>query len=603
MDLKERTGQPTSTDLGKHEKLRSTRQEILPVSIPRIRSEGYDMYPFYPLDSGTIRAGYKELAQWIAQQGTVRIDGYVGVFWQEIANRLLHELEELGKQVRLYHMDEYLKPESEITALTAPFLGAPDSVWGTKTNLQLADFYQMEKLSGLTIDNESAINLVLGVGAALVDWETPLIYVDLSKNELQYRMKAGSILNLGTSQPDAVQRMYKRFYFVDWVVCNAHKATVLPELDLWVDGQGIDRVTWAMGADLRRGIDALSRQVFRPRPWFSPGSWGGQWLKKHIEQLAQNEPNYAWSFEFIAPENGLVFQSDGWTLEISFDCLMYLHGRRILGKDYARFGYDFPIRFDFLDTFDGGNLSIQCHPSDTYIQREFGESFTQDETYYILDSKDGAEVYLGFQDDIEPKAFRSALEDSLALQRELDVDRYVQRFPSHKHDFFLIPNGTIHSSGKNNLVLEISATPYIFTFKMYDWLSLDLDGKPRPIAIDHAFQNLAFDRKGSRVAEELISQPIVIHHGENWKIEQLPTHPQHFYDVHRLEFSEAMDTGLEDTCELMMLVEGDQVLLRAGDQEQVFHYAETFIIPASVGQYTLQSQRGETLKVLRAFVR
>ena len=212
-------------------------------------------------------------------------------------------------------------------------------------------------------------------------------------------------------------------------------------------------------------------------------------------------------------------------------------------------------------------------------------------------------MYLGFQDDIEPKAFRSALEDSLALQKELDVDRYVQRFLSHKHDFFLIHNGTIHSSGRNNLVLEISATPYIFTFKMYDWLSLDLDGKPRPIAIDHAFQNLAFDRKGSRVAEELISQPIVIHHGENWKIEQLPTHPQHFYDVHRLEFSEAMDTGLEDTCELMMLVEGDQVLLRAGDQEQVFHYAETFIIPASVGQYTLQSQRGETLKVLRAFVR
>src|SRR5690606_8309646 len=262
------------------------------------------------------------------------------------------------------------------------------------------------------------------------------------------------------------------------------------------------------------------------------------------------------------------------TLEISFDCLMYLHGRRILGKDYDRFGHEFPIRFDFLDTFDGGNLSIQCHPSDTYIQREFGEPFTQDETYYILDSKDGAEVYLGFQDDIEPKAFRSALEDSLAFQKELDVDRYVQRFPSHKHDFFLIPNGTIHSSGRNNLVLEISATPYIFTFKMYDWLSLDLNGKPRPIAIDHAFQNLAFDRKGSRVAKELISQPIVIHHGENWKIEKLPTHPQHFYDVHRLEFSEAMDTGLEDTCELMMLVEGDQVLLRAGDQEQVFHYAE-----------------------------
>src|SRR5690606_31820255 len=205
-------------------------------------------------------------------------------------------------------------------------------------------------------------------------------------------------------------------------------------------------------------------------------------------------------------------------------------------RHVEEFGTYFPIRFDFLDTFDGGNLSIQCHPSLSYIQENFGEKYTQDETYYILDSAPDALVYLGFKEDIDPAEFRRVLEESVEDDKEIDVENYVQTFIPDKHDFYLIPNRTVHSCGTNNMVLEISATPYIFTFKMYDWLQKDGSGKPRPINIEHAFHNLDFDRKGARIQKEFISQPSVVSAGVDWRLVHLPTHADHYYDVHRLTF-------------------------------------------------------------------
>lgn len=583
---------------------RRTAQELAPATYTAPAPGVYDIYPAFPVEAGRIHTGFESLARHIAKESVLVMDGYSGVLWEIFREALDAELHALGITARWISVDDALRPEEKINELIAPFLGGDDPLWGTRFTGRLDDFFEPEKLQNFTPDPSAAMNILYGTGAALAGWQGHLLYLDLPKNEVQFRSRSGSIRNTGARQAGPAKDMYKRFYFVDWPALNTHKAAILPRIDTIIDEQRPDEPAWMTGYDLRAGLDEMSRNVLRARPWFEPGPWGGQWIKHKIPALSRQVPNYAWSFELISPENGLMFQSDGRLLEVSFDFLMFRDAAAILGNCAERFGTEFPIRFDFLDTFDGGNLSVQCHPRPDYIREHFGENFTQDETYYILDAEPGARVYLGFREDIDPDEFRRELERSHREGTPIDADRYVHSELARRGDLFLIPNGTIHCSGRNNLVLEISATPYIFTFKMYDWVRRDLEGNLRPLNIARAFENLYFDRRAGRIRTEFKSKPETIDAGDGWRVVHLPTHAEQFYDVHRLEFEREIQVETGNDCHVLNLVEGSSIILetRRG-MRQRFNYAETFIVPAAAENYRLINEGTKAAKVVKAFVK
>ncbi|WP_316818149.1 class I mannose-6-phosphate isomerase [Pedobacter nyackensis] len=584
---------------------RESLQPSLPLEVGKVPLvEKYEPTPYFSLAGQKIINGFEQLTDWIITQDSVLIDGYGGVFFKEIQLNIQKQLEIRGVSVKWHFTADYLKSEIELETLVGPFLAGENDVWGKKTSLELADLFRCNELSGLQKDKNKTLNIVIGEGAGLVQWLAPVIYFEIPKNEIQYRMKAGVISNLGSRITDNPFYTYKRFYFVDWVLLNKHRLALLDRISVIADGQWLDDVNWIFMQNLQAGLSQMSRAVFRAKPWFESGSWGGQWMKAHLDGLNKEEVNYAWSFELITPENGVVLESEGKLLEITFDLLMEIENKAILGKHADQFGTYFPIRFDFLDTFEGGNLSIQCHPSRSYIKEQFGETITQDETYYIMDCGPEAKVYLGFQEDIDPVAFRKVLEDSQSNNEKIEVEKYIQSFPSRKHELFLIPNGTVHSSGVNNMVLEISATPYIFTFKMYDWLALGLNGKPRPINIEHAFNNLNFERKGAKVVEELISHQSIIEKGADWQLLQLPTHKDHFYEIERVEFDTEVVFNTEDKCHVLMLVEGTSISAEiAGEASYKFNYAETFIVPAATCNYKLINHGTQRAKVIKVHLK
>jgi len=585
-------------------KWRKTDQYLPPGKKPAHSAGKYDIYPSFNLGEKQIISGFESIAEVILKNKIVLIDGYVGVFFDQFRNDLDEELKKKGHTISWKSTSDFLKQSFTIEEMVSPFLGGDDPLFGSRTTLAMVDFFDLPGLMGFTPDHESDINILIGPGAFLTRLNGFHIYLDLPKNEIQFRSRAGSITNLGSYIPAEPKKMYKRFYFVDWIVLNRHKRDVLSKVDLFVDTQ-IPGVPSGIAGDLlRHSLSLMSHSVFRVRPWFEPGVWGGSWIKNHIKGLNNNVSNYAWSFELIVSENGLLFESSGRLAEFSFDWLMYQEAKAVLGDSYNRFGIEFPIRFDFLDTFDGGNLSVQCHPRPEYMKNHFGEDFTQEETYYILDTKDKAVVYLGFQEDIVPSEFKKELEESILKTIPANIEKYVQKHEATKHDLFLIPYGTIHGSGKNNLVLEISSTPYIFTFKMYDWLRSDLDGKPRPLNIQRGMENLYFDRKGSQVKENLISHPVLIEEGSDWQLYHLSTHETHLYDIHRYHIKKMIEVNTKNKCHVLSLVEGSSIIVETPNGvSKRFNYAETFVIPAAAGSYKIINESDNEAIVIKAFVK
>ena len=359
------------------------------------------------------------------------------------------------------------------------------------------------------------------------------------------------------------------------------------------------------------GLETAASRPFRLVPYFDPGVWGGRWMKEHFG-LDPAAPNYAWSFDGVPEENSLLLDYGRVTVQIPAIDLVFYRPAALLGdRVYGRYGAEFPIRFDLLDTVGGQNLSLQVHPPTTYIQQNFGMHYTQDESYYILDADEGADscVYLGLKTGIDREEMLRDLARAERGEAPFPAERYVNRIPAKKHNHFLIPAGTVHCSGAGCMVLEISATPYIFTFKLWDWARLDLNGRPRPIHLAHGANAIRWERDTDFVYRELV--------GQSETLEASPERTVRKTGLHELEPIVTLTHrsagrvlhSTEGSVNMLNLVEGAEAVVESPSGRFapfVVHYAETFVIPACVGEYTIRpygSAEGGEIMTVKAYIR
>jgi mannose-6-phosphate isomerase class I len=556
----------------------------------------YDRFPYIAAGSAEeCAAGWDSIGASLRQRlggsGSLVVECYPGVHLDELERGLRPSFPDAA----FLNTETLLRSPDVIDAMLAPLLG-DDPVFGRMNGIEIADFLDGEKLAAAQrwVATQGRV-VVFGPGASMVCPQPGLlVYADLARWEIQMRQRRGEIANLGARNfGETPSLKYKRAFFIDWRSADRLKVQIFDHIDVLLDTNAPGAPKAISGDVLRRSLDLAVRRPFRVVPFFDPGPWGGHWMERVCGVPADDAPNHAWCFDCVPEENSLLLGFGEHRVEIPSINLVLTRPQQLLGEGIvARFGAEFPIRFDFLDTVGGGNLSLQVHPLTSYIREHFGMNYTQDESYYMLDAEPGAYVYLGLKEGIDRAAMlrdlhRAQEEDG----SEFPAESYVNRFPARKHDHFLIPAGTVHCSGRDSMVLEISATPYIFTFKLWDWGRVGLDGKPRPIHLQHGEANIQWDRTTEWVQRSLMNRVEPVASGDGWREERTGLHELESIETRRHWFTARVPHDTRGTVHVLNLVEGDAAVVESPTgafEPFTVHYAETFIVPAAVGPYTIR---------------
>lgn len=570
----------------------------------------YDKFPAVKVAAEHhVSQGWQNIAEQIGavlsnrEDATVVVDCYPGVDITGIKVALAATAT-LGN-INWFDADSCFMQGSELDSRLADTL-TDDRVFGVMSCASLADYVLPDAAETMkkALTTTRGLRVVIGTGAALLAEADVLIYADYPRWQRQLDWRAGASNWQTENKHEDILKKYKRGFFWEWRIADRHKRDLFPRFDFYLDVLAQPAVMVA-NSTFHAGLDACLKTPFRLNPFFDPGVWGGKWMEE-VCDLPPSEKNYAWCFDGVPEENSLTLKFGDTAMTMPAINLVLARPEALLGqRNYSRFGAEFPIRFDFLDTMSGGNLSLQVHPSTDYIQQNFGMHYTQDESYYILDAGSNASVWLGFQAGVKQEQLVAAIEEAQQTGT-LDAEKYVNRFPVKKHDHVLIPSGTVHCSGSDAMILEISATPYIFTFKLWDWGRLGLDGKPRPVHLNHGKKVIREERDTEWCRRELINTVTPLEENADWRSERTGLHELEFIDTHRYWITGAVDLDTGGEFQMLNLIEGQEAIIESPEQRFepfVVHYAETVIIPAALGAYRLRSPQKQEIGVIVANVR
>ena len=446
------------------------------------------------------------------------------------------------------------------------------------------------------------ILIVFGNGA-LISHFRPLfdlkVYMDMTQKRTILNIRAGKCGNLGFKKRGTYNEMIRHSYYVDFEASFPIRGEVFREeiADYYLTGDRPDQIQMISVKHLKELFSLMVTYPLRCRPVYIEGVWGGYYVQ-HMRNLPAEMKNCAWVFDLIPMEVSIVADLAALQMEFPFYFFVQMIGPQLMGEKAAKkfHGY-FPIRFNYDDTYhSSGNMSIQVHPGGEYVRQNNDELGRQDESYYIVVAGQEAKTYCGFTEDADIDQFIANAKRSEKEKIGFDHDAFVASYPSKPGMQFMIPAGTIHASGRNQVILEIgSLTIGSYTYKMYDYLRKDLDGNLRPIHTYHGERVLERSRRPSWVTSNLIQEPRVCRSGDGWQETIVGQHDLLYFSLRNVRFSSRYEDEASDRFHVLVLVEGESCMIRSLTCPEKFFiqdYLEMVIVPAYFGPYEVIN-RGE----------
>ena len=541
-----------------------------------------------------IAALYKNGAKKIA------IDGYAGTEFEAIAQLAAGQIRPLG--VKIIRTESLLKPAEEIRELLSASLSEdrtldPVLLYGVRIERTYEDLFDAEKVAALaeTLKGDELV-LVIGRGAlckSLVALYDERIWADITPRTAALNYKYGKAHNFGETEAFPFNAMMRRNYYVDFELAVELRWNLIREgaLTWYISADDTTHMSMLPYANLCALFDELRSRPFRCRPVYLEGVWGG-WYIHRLRNLPKEMRNCAWVFDMIPMEVSIVAKTDNYEFEAPFFTFVQVMGEKLLGKQaMEQFGGYFPIRFNYDDTYhSSGNMSIQCHPDAEYVMKNHDELGRQDESYYVCVTGQGARTYLGFCEENSCEEFFKEARRVEHTGELIDYTKYVNYVESKPGTQVMIPAGTIHASGRNQVILEIgSLTVGSYTYKLYDYQRLDPQTNlPRPIHLTMGSEVIRGERTKKYCDENLVNHGGLVREGEDWKEIIVGEHDLLYFSLRNLIFDKSMEDDTDGLFHVLALVDGEKVKVVSVEDPSKFYIMNSMdmvVLPANIGKY------------------
>lgn len=552
------------------------------------------------------------------------LDGWYGVNWTQLRRDLAARAKEEQLDLEVVSTAGLFLSAEKIDAYRRPFVGEDPSFGRVNGDGQFKDIMDPEAVAALAArlgerPGAGKALVVIGPGAsvdALAEHYDLRCYVDFTMQPLLWQLWDGRFVGFGSDEISA-DYIWKKYYYCDFYLLLRQKKKAFARMDFYIEAVNADDLKLLPVADYEAMIDTLVAGPIKQVKITQPGPWGSYRFKEIYDEIPGLE-NMAWN-ELAGIELSILVDLDGAAIfNIPCQNVMQRPVQMVGQLIHDTYPDLLPLQV-WLDDgyfaepvpYERGSMPIHNHPDTAYNRRNFNEPLGRYETYYIVEAYHDAGTMMGFKEDADLEEYERLCRESNNLVA-FDWQKFIRRWDTNVGDLFLIPPGTEHGHGGNQMILEMDTGPSVagteYSFFTYDFARSTWDDKaksmtapPMKMHLEHSFRNNKW-RREKNVQEQLRARPVVVQGDGNTRMDRYTSIPEMPFEIERFVFTKPMSYSTEGRfLQIPTLTVGQSVIIRSKSdprRETTLDFLQACLIPAGFGDYEFISPDGRECTVV-----